>query len=189
MGSKWSNPGTDFDKKQFQKEFDALRPEANEYFDRSMKVYGLNDGQFLINHYWIDGSVIIFPKRFYMWNIVDADEIRPHTLEIMNFVKPRPDYLIIGTGETNVMLDDTFYEHFRRMGISVDTCPTFEACSTFNLCVEDEYNVACALLQPKINRDKEGNEKMEPVISMEQEQHITGIIGLGNEGYGKEKTR
>ena len=85
-----------------------------------------------------------------MWNILDADEIKPHTLEIMNFVKPRPDYLIIGTGETNVMLDESFYEHFRRMGISVDTCPTFEACSTFNMCIEDDYNVACALLKPTI---------------------------------------
>ena len=74
-----------------------------------MKVYGLNDGQFLINHYWVNGSVIIFPHRFYMWNIAEPEEIKPHTLEIMNFVKPRPDYLVIGTGETNIMLDDTFY--------------------------------------------------------------------------------
>ena len=41
------------------------------------------------------------------------------------------------------------------MGISVDTCPTFEACSTFNMCVEDQYNVACALLQPTIDRDNQ----------------------------------
>ena len=36
------------------------------------------------------------------------------------------------------------------MGITVDTCPSFEACSTFNMCVEDDYNVACALLRPII---------------------------------------
>ena len=51
------------------------------------------------------GSVIIFPKRFFMWNVIEAEEIKPHTLEIMNFVKPRPDYLIIGTGETTINLD------------------------------------------------------------------------------------
>jgi NADH dehydrogenase [ubiquinone] 1 alpha subcomplex assembly factor 3 len=89
-----------------------------------LKIYGLADGQFLINHYWIPSSVIIFPKRFYMWNVVDASEIKPHSLEIMNFIKPRPDYLIIGTGETNVNLDFSFYDHFRRMGITVDTCPS-----------------------------------------------------------------
>ena len=124
-----------------------------------------------------------------MWNIIDAEEIKPHTLEIMNFVKPRPDYLIIGTGETNVMLDANFYEHFKRMGISVDTCATFEACSTFNLCVEDNYNVACALLQPRIPRDKDGNEKMPAQTYKEDEQEISGFIGMGDEGFGKEKAR
>jgi hypothetical protein len=68
--------------------------------------------------------VIVFPKRFYLWNVADASEIKPHTLELLNFVKPRPDYLIIGTGEKSISLDFTFYEHFRRMGITVDSCPS-----------------------------------------------------------------
>jgi NADH dehydrogenase [ubiquinone] 1 alpha subcomplex assembly factor 3 len=89
-----------------------------------MKIYGMQDGQFLVNHYWIPGSVIVFPNRYFMWNVLEADEIKPHTLELMNFVKPRPDYLIIGTGELNVNLDETFYQHFKRMGIAVDTCPS-----------------------------------------------------------------
>jgi uncharacterized protein len=42
----------------------------------------------------------------------------------MNYVKPRPDYLIIGTGEKNIALEFSFYEHFRRMGITVDSCPS-----------------------------------------------------------------
>lgn len=59
-----------------------------------------------------------------MWNITDASEIKPHTLEILNFVKPRPDYLIIGTGEENINLDLSFIDHFKRLGIVVDSCPT-----------------------------------------------------------------
>ena len=105
----------------------------------------------MVNHYWLSGSVIVFPNRYFMWNISDASEIKPHTLEVMNFIKPRPDYLIIGTGDETIQLDPSFYEHFKRMGISVDTCPTFEACSTFNMCVQDRYNVACALLHIKIS--------------------------------------
>ena len=122
-----------------------------------------------------------------MWNIVDAEEIKPHTLEIMNFVKPRPDYLIVGTGETNVLLDETFYEHFKRMGISVDTCPTFEACSTFNMCIEDDYNVACALLQPTIKGDREGNDPMAAKYYEDEASRISGFIGLGNENFGKDQ--
>lgn len=113
-----------FDKIDFQRRFDTLRPPTHEAFDTKLKIYGLSDGHFLINHYWISGSVLLFPSRYYMWNVADPEEIKPHTLEIMNFVKPRPDYLIIGTGEKNVQLDFTFYEHFRRMGITVDTCPS-----------------------------------------------------------------
>ena len=79
-----------------------MRPDTNKYFDGQMKVYGMKDGNFLINHYWITGSVIIFPTSFYMWNIIDADEIKPHTLEIFQYVKPRPDYLIIGTGNASI---------------------------------------------------------------------------------------
>ena len=122
-----------------------------------------------------------------MWNVVEPEEIKPHTLEIMNYVKPRPDYLIIGTGETNVLLDDTFYEHFKRMGISVDTCPTFEACSTFNMCIEDDYNVACALLQPLIPTNPDGTESMPKEVWDEEAQRISGFIGLANESFGKPK--
>ena len=154
-----------------------------------MKVYGLNDGQFLINHYWINGSVIVFPNAYYMWNVLDAEEIKPHTLEIMNFVKPRPDYLIVGTGEETVMLDPSFYEHFKRMGISVDTCPTFEAASTFNICVEDRYNVACALLQPTVKKNADGEADMAPERYVEEERHISGVIGLADEGFGKEASK
>jgi hypothetical protein len=68
-----------------------------------------------------------------MWNVLDADEIKPHTLELMNFVKPRPDYLIIGTGEINVNLPANFYEHFKRMGIVVDTCPSVRNFANFSL--------------------------------------------------------
>ena len=69
-----------------------------------------------------------------MWNVADAEEIKPHTLEIMNYVKPRPDYLIVGTGEKQVSLDFTFYEHFRRMGITVDSCPSVRLLSFLYFC-------------------------------------------------------
>ena len=70
-----------------------------------MKLYGMSNGHFLINHYWVNRSVIIFPDRFYMWNFNDANEIKPHTLEILNYVKPRPDYLILGCGDEAMEFD------------------------------------------------------------------------------------
>jgi NADH dehydrogenase [ubiquinone] 1 alpha subcomplex assembly factor 3 len=112
------------EKQDFLKRWDRMVPPAHELFDRKMKIYGMQDNYFLVNHYWVPGSVIVFPQRYFMWNVLDASEIKPHTLEIMQFIKPRPDYLIIGTGDETIHFDDAFYEHFKRLGISVDTCPS-----------------------------------------------------------------
>jgi NADH dehydrogenase [ubiquinone] 1 alpha subcomplex assembly factor 3 len=85
-------------------QYEKLQYQGNPFFDAKLKVYGMSNGNFLVNHYWIGSSVLIFPHRFYMWNVSDISEIKPHTLEIMNFVKPRPDYLVIGTGDTAIPL-------------------------------------------------------------------------------------
>ena len=41
--SKWKS-GIDFDREKFESDFAKMKPEVNEYFDKQMKVYGLNDG-------------------------------------------------------------------------------------------------------------------------------------------------
>ena len=94
----------------------------------------------------------------------------------MNFVKPRPDYLIVGTGEKTVNLDFTFYEHFRRMGITVDTCPSFEACSTFNMCNEDGYNVACAMVLPMVTDEKGQNPEGKSAPDNNEHKFRTNLI-------------
>lgn len=45
----------------------------------------------------------------------------------MNYIKPRPDYLIIGTGSEPYVFHPEFYNHFKKMGIKVDVLKTFEA--------------------------------------------------------------
>jgi hypothetical protein len=57
------------------------------------------------------------------------------------------------------------------------------------MCIEDDYNVACALLKPTLSLDVEGNDPMPAEHYPEEEQAISGMIGLGNEGFGKEKIR
>ena len=84
-----------------------------------------------------------------MWNVNEPTEIKPHTLEILSFIKPKPNYLIIGTGSEAYEFDESFYAHFRKQGIVVDVVKSFEACSTFNMCSEDDYPVACALIPIK----------------------------------------
>jgi NADH dehydrogenase [ubiquinone] 1 alpha subcomplex assembly factor 3 len=53
-------------------------------------VYSLSNGFFSINGLWIPGSVLLFKKRFFMWGVTDAHEIKEHTLDMLKIIKPRP---------------------------------------------------------------------------------------------------
>ena len=128
--------------------WDQTKPPTDPIFDKRMKVYGMGDGLFQVNNYWVPGAIIVFPNRFYMWPVSRPEEVKPHTLEILNFVKPRPEYLIVGIGKSGYQFHPAFIEHFESMGMKVDIVQTFEACATFNSCIDDDMNVACALLPP-----------------------------------------
>ncbi len=54
------------------------------------QVYGLNNGFFSVNGFWIPGSILLFPFRAYMWGVVDAHDIKEHTLDFLKVVKPKP---------------------------------------------------------------------------------------------------
>lgn len=120
-------------------------PEVQDTPDRII-IEGYEDGYFLISGVWVPGPVLLFPNRYYMWGVIDAAEIKPHTLDIFKVVKPKPSYLIIGTGKYCVNFDKSFYEHFEKFKIKVDIMPTEEAMIQFNSCNDDELSVAAALI-------------------------------------------
>ena len=81
-----------------------------------------------------------------MWGVTDAHEIKPHTLDIFKVIKPKPNYLIIGTGKYNVEFPPEFYQFFEEYKIKVEVMPTLEAAMHFNYSNEDEQNIAAALI-------------------------------------------
>mmetsp|Transcript_80699 Transcript_80699/g.94120 ORF Transcript_80699/g.94120 Transcript_80699/m.94120 type:complete len:249 (+) Transcript_80699:14-760(+) len=112
-----------------------------------IQVFGLGNGYFSVNGVWYPGSILVFPRQIFLWDVPTAVDIRPHSLDIIDYIKPQPNYVIIGTGKEKVPLVTSIYERFSKKGIKVDVLPTFEACSTFNVCNEDMMNV-CAFLIP-----------------------------------------
>lgn len=111
-----------------------------------LNVVGIDNGYFSINDVWIPGAVLLFPKRYYMWGVTDAHDIKPHTLDLFKVVKPKPSFLIVGTGKYNVEFPQSFYDHFEQYKIRVETMPTFEAIAHFNSCNEDDISIAAALI-------------------------------------------
>ena len=54
----------------------------------------MNNGFFSVNGMWIPGSVLLFPYRAFMWGVVDAHDIKEHTLDFLKVVKPKPSTFI-----------------------------------------------------------------------------------------------
>eukprot|EP01017_Pseudomicrothorax_dubius_P033285 TRINITY_DN444_c0_g1_i1.p1 TRINITY_DN444_c0_g1~~TRINITY_DN444_c0_g1_i1.p1 ORF type:complete len:230 (+),score=64.05 TRINITY_DN444_c0_g1_i1:102-791(+) len=112
-----------------------------------LQIYGLGNGYFAVNDVWYPGSIIAFPQQIFLWDVTTAADIRAHSLDILEVIKPTPQYVIIGTGKERYPIEESFYKRFLEKGIKFDILPTFEACSTYNVCNEDGINM-CAFLIP-----------------------------------------
>ena len=53
-------------------------------------IEGLLDNGFKVSGIDFEGSVIIFPSQIFFWDVQNAEEIRNHNFELLNFLKPRP---------------------------------------------------------------------------------------------------
>ncbi|EGR32129.1 hypothetical protein IMG5_095250 [Ichthyophthirius multifiliis] len=89
------------------------------------QVFGLGNGYFSVNNVWYPGSLLIFPNQVFLWDVQTAADIKAHTLDFIEFVKPRPDYIIIGTGKEKFFLEESIYDRFAKQNIRVDVLPTF----------------------------------------------------------------
>ena len=68
---------------------DMKIPNITEKPEKS-QIVGFKNGFFSVNGLWIPGSVLVFPNRAFMWGVVDAHDIKEHTLDILKVIKPRP---------------------------------------------------------------------------------------------------
>lgn len=111
-----------------------------------LNIWSVNEDYFSVNQRWIKGPICIFPEAVFQWHVDKPENIQDHHLEIVKHVRPKVEYIIIGTGKLGKdILNEQIRFNFGLLGISVDYCPTFEACGSFNLCVDDRRRVAAFL--------------------------------------------
>lgn len=77
-----------------------------------------------MNDVWYPGSIITFPRQLFLWDVANAAEIRPHSLDLLDVIKPYPVYVIIGTGKDKFEIPTSTYERFVKRGIKVEILPT-----------------------------------------------------------------
>jgi len=83
---------------------------------------------FTVNGILMRGSVLVFRHFTLLWNVQSALHVSPRSLAIAHMVKPRPELLIIGTGDSVAQVNPALFGYFSRKGISVEPLPTVRRC-------------------------------------------------------------
>lgn len=78
----------------------------------------------------LKGSVIVFPRMFFSWDVSDAADIRAHHFDIISLIKPSPSkfrsagYIVIGTGPQFKELDPGAITKLKSFGVKFDVIDT-----------------------------------------------------------------
>lgn len=100
-------------------------------------ITGVGPSYVRINDTVFSESVMITPNAVFIWNISRFDQLTPKNFEILKYMRPKPEYLLIGNDEYKLneqcmnYLQDLFPE------LKIDVLDNFTAVSTFNSCMTD----------------------------------------------------
>ncbi|KAI0776144.1 DUF498-domain-containing protein [Trametes elegans] len=99
----------------------------------------------------LTSASILLDGKVFLWNVPQKlwDGWTPEHFEIFDTVVPKPEILLLGTGERVEMLPPALRQYLSRVGVQVDVMSTRNACSTYNLLSEEGRRVAAALLPIK----------------------------------------
>ncbi|OBZ70083.1 NADH dehydrogenase [ubiquinone] 1 alpha subcomplex assembly factor 3 [Grifola frondosa] len=96
----------------------------------------------------LPSSCIFLDGKVFLWKVPEKlwEGWGEEHFELFDTVVPKPEILLFGTGEKLAMLPPPVRHYLNRVGIQVDVMNTWNACSTYNLLVEEGRRVAAALL-------------------------------------------
>eukprot|EP01091_Cochliopodium_minus_P014454 TRINITY_DN4901_c0_g2_i1.p2 TRINITY_DN4901_c0_g2~~TRINITY_DN4901_c0_g2_i1.p2 ORF type:complete len:181 (-),score=47.08 TRINITY_DN4901_c0_g2_i1:65-607(-) len=121
----------------------SLRPH-----EKSPLVEGYYPNGFKINGMDIYGSVILFPRGYFLWDMIDYQSLTFDSLKFFEIIVPKVDILLIGTGK-NLEYDsknDEISKKFKINGITTEFMSTPNAIATFNILMEEERKVGSAII-------------------------------------------
>jgi uncharacterized protein len=110
----------------------------------SIRAYG--GGGFRIAGAHYTSAVLVHPDGICPLGLVDMVGFGAEFAQEIAALDPRPDILLVGTGETSEPLADEARGVLRAAAIAVETMATGPACRTFNLLLGEGRRVAAVLL-------------------------------------------
>ncbi|MBR72741.1 MAG: hypothetical protein CMM30_07355 [Rhodospirillaceae bacterium] len=109
-----------------------------------IKAY--NSNGFDVNGEHFTGNIFVLPNKTEYWEVsVNADKLEPTDFE-KHLSNQLIDVLLIGTGNTFIMVSENIRSSMRKIGIGVESMDTSAACRTYNILLSEGRNVAAALI-------------------------------------------
>jgi len=103
----------------------------------------------------LPSACIFLGGRVFLWNVPPVtggasnwDAWNIDHFKVFEVVVPKPEILILGTGEKAIIPPPKVRQYLSSIGIQLDIMNTWNACSTYNLLVEEGRRVAAALIPP-----------------------------------------
>ncbi|TIA86662.1 hypothetical protein E3P99_03622 [Wallemia hederae] len=98
------------------------------------------------------GPVIVVDNKIFLWKVASptmpfnwGSGIPKDAFKLFETLTPRPEILLLGTGKSMLPPPPDYTKYLNSLGIQVDIVDTRNACSTYNVLVEEDRNVAAAL--------------------------------------------
>ena len=116
--------------------------------DSLSQIGGYDRHGFTVNGLHLRGSVLVFSRFSLLWHVPRGGvlAVSPRVLAPVHMVRPRPELLLLATGEHSANVNPALYAYLARRGIALEALPTGQAISTFNELVAEGRAVAAALV-------------------------------------------
>lgn len=120
--------------------FDQMPHQALPQVDR------VSQEGFTVSNVNLRGGILLFNGGIFLWDVFSVDQLNKDAFKVFELVVPLPDVLVIGTGRTMQRVPQEVSDMFKSLGIQFECLPTRNACSTYNILVEEDRNVGLAVL-------------------------------------------
>ncbi|XP_015519920.2 NADH dehydrogenase [ubiquinone] 1 alpha subcomplex assembly factor 3 [Neodiprion pinetum] len=146
------------------------------------EVYGLMINSYskigfrLNNGISIIGSLAIFPRSVLSWKVNTIDDVNEETLSLFTILDPKPDILVIGTGDphSNIKVDKKLALFAKKFKMNMEIVPTCQACPIFNFLNAEGRFVAAALIPPA-NLDFNANDSIQDPMGPKALENSTNL--------------
>ena len=118
---------------------------------RKLGVVAYGDTSYQVNNYLVNQSIILLPNHLLLWNAKTINDITIDSLKVFEYIHPRLEVLLIGSGKEMKQLSPEIIQYFKSKGIVVEISSSKNAATTFNVMSLDGRVVAAALLTMENN--------------------------------------